>query len=390
VEVARILWVVPRFARDVVGGAELLTHRLAARAVHRGYGVEIATTCALDHETWANELPAGTSVADGLRVHRFPVSPRDPARYEELHAVVLGGAPTYADELEWLAQSVSSTGLQRFIEDEAPSHDLVLFAPYLFGTTVWGAQVSPDRSALLPCLHDEPYAYLSTVARVFRAVRGSIFNSDAEARLAARLYGLSDGSVVGVGVEIPARPPERRFAASRGLGRYLLYAGRLEQAKRVDVLVEYASQYAAERPEAPKLVLVGRGSYRPPAWAEDAVVPAGFVDDEDLRAAYAEALAVVNPSTLESLSLVLLEAWREGTPVLAAAASDVMRDHVELSGGGLLFDSYEEFRDAVDRLDGDPELGGRLGQAGREYVASTYAWETVDRRFDAAVRRLAA
>jgi glycosyltransferase involved in cell wall biosynthesis len=188
----------------------------------------------------------------------------------------------------------------------------------------------------------------------------------------------------------PPGPVETRFAEPRGLGPYVLYAGRLEEGKRVDLAVEYAVRYAAERPTAPQLVLIGSGHYRPPRDAAHVAVHVGYVSEDERRAAYAEALALVQPSRLESLSLVLMEAWLEGTPALATSESDVLRDHCETSGGGLLFDSYESFRDGLDRLLADDGERKRLGDAGRSYVLERYSWEAVSGRLAAAVARFAA
>jgi glycosyltransferase involved in cell wall biosynthesis len=385
----RLLWVVPRYGATIVGGAETLVRGLATRGVPPGWTSEIATTCAIDHATWANALPQGETSEDGLRVHRFEVGPRDDARAAELHARVMGAAASYVDELEWLANGVWSPGLERFLVDAGAEYDLIVFAPYLFGTTLWGAQVAPKRSAVLPCLHDEPYAYLATVKSVVEASRGCIFNTDAEQRLARKLYRVRDGAVVGMGFDPPG-PVETRFAEPRGLGPYVLYAGRLEEGKRVDLAVEYAVRYAAERRNAPRLVLIGSGHYRPPRDAAHVAFHVGYVSEDEKRAAYAEAVALVQPSRLESLSLVLMEAWLEGTPALATVESDVLRDHCEASGGGVLFDSYESFRDGLDRLLGDDDERRRLGDAGRSYVLERYSWDAVSGRLAAAVARFAA
>jgi glycosyltransferase involved in cell wall biosynthesis len=354
-----------------------------------GWSCEIATTCAVDHTTWANELPPGETSEDGLRVHRFEVGPRDETLAAELHARIHGEVATYSDELMWLANGVWSPGLERFIVESGGGYDLLVFAPYLFGTTLWGAQILPERSILMPCLHDEPYAYLATVKNVFEASRGCMFNTAAEERLARRLYRVRDGHVVGMGYDPPG-PLAARFAEPRRLGPYVLYAGRLEEGKRVDVAVEYAVRYAAERTNAPRLVLIGRGNYKPPHEAEHVVVRAGYVPEAERRAAYAEALALIQPSRLESLSLVLLEAWLEGTPALATAESDVMRDHCEASGGGLLFDSYESYREALDRLLADDDQRREMGRAGRDYVLAQYGWDAVSARLVDAVECLAA
>jgi glycosyltransferase involved in cell wall biosynthesis len=372
-----------------MGGAEALVRGLATRATPPGWSAEVAATCAVDHVSWRDALPAGETAEDGIRVHRFPVGPRDAAAYDRLHPAVLSGSAGYSTQLEWLAQSVWSPALGAFLEARGGDYDLVVLAPYLFGTTVWGALIDPGRSALMPCLHDEPYARLDLVGRVMESVRGCVFNAPGEERLARRLYRVRGGGVVGMGHDAPAAPPAARFAEPRGLGRYVLYAGRLEEGKRVQVAVEWAVRHARERPDAPRLVLIGRGGYRPPPEAAGVVVEAGYVSEEDKRAAYAEALALVNPSTMESLSLVLMEAWLEGTPAVVASGSEVMRDHCERSGGGWAVDGYEGYREAIEALLDDPGLGRRRGDAGREYVLDVYGWPAVRERFRAVAEALA-
>jgi O-antigen biosynthesis protein len=380
---------VPRYGADVVGGAETLVRGFVTRGTPPGWTSEVATTCATDHVSWENTLPPGSTSEDGSVVHRFAVGPRDPRRYEALHPHSENG-PTYAEELEWLSHSVWSPDLELFLERTSDDYDLVVFAPYFFGTSIWGAQVAPGRSVLLPCLHDEPYAHLTTVRRLLGTVRGCLFNSRAEQRLAERLAEGVRGGIVGAGFDEPQEPPQRGFAHTRGLGPYLIYAGRLEEGKRVDVLVEYAVRYAGERHRAPKLVLIGEGGYVPPPSSRGVVVRVGFVPAEERRAAYAEALALVSASRLESLSLVLLEAWLEGTPGVVSVGSEVMREHCERSGGGLLFGSYERYCEAVDRLVADAELRAAMGAAGRAYVLEHYSWPTVRQRLENVLGGLAA
>ena len=380
---------VPRFGRQVIGGAETHVRQLALRATPPGWSVEIATTCARDHQTWSNDHPAGTALEDGMPVHRFAVSPRSAARYESLHTAIIEGRATYLDEIEWLSQSVWSEDLQRWLETS--DHDLAVFSPYLFGTTVWGAQVDPDRAAMMPCLHDEPYARIEVVRRSIAAVRGCLFNSTGEERLARSICDVRDGGVVGLGFDAPSAPPPPGFARKHGLDDgYVIYAGRLEEGKRVHVAVEYAVRYAHERPDAPRLVLIGSGDYHPPPAARGIVTRLGYLSEEEKRRAFAEALALVNPSELESLSIVLMESWLEGTPALVAAGSEVMRDHCEQSGGGLAFGSYEQYRDSVDLLLADPGQARAMGAQGREYVLDVYGWPSVSRRFNELVGRLAA
>jgi glycosyltransferase involved in cell wall biosynthesis len=130
--------------------------------------------------------------------------------------------------------------------------------------------------------------------------------------------------------------------------------------------------------------------YEPPEEAEGVDGNAGFLGDEERRAAYAESLALVNPSHMESFSIVLMEAWLEGTPALVAEGSDVLREHADRSGGALVFDSYESYRDAVQELLDDPARRRELGERGRDYVHESYSWPSVRHRLEKTLERLAA
>ena len=69
----RVAVVSPRYGPDIVGGSEAAMRMIAERLVAQlGWRVEALTTCATDHTTWANDLPAGESTLDGVRVRRFP------------------------------------------------------------------------------------------------------------------------------------------------------------------------------------------------------------------------------------------------------------------------------------------------------------------------------
>lgn len=375
------LFVVPRYGRDVVGGAETLVRGLVTRGLGPGADVTVATTCAVDHATWENALPLGETREDGVRVLRFPVAPRDARLHADLHQRLQAhGRLSYLNELELMGAGVWSPDLQRYLEEHGARHSHIIFAPYLFGTTFWGVQAHPERSFLLPCLHDERDAHMECLREPFGSAAGWIFNTRAEERLARRLFRVRRSAVVGAGLDLPDAPAGDDFARRHDLGDYLLYAGRLERGKRVDVAVEYTARLVAERGLDLKLVLIGSGGYRTPKRLRDHVVELGYVSEDDKRAAYAGALALVNPSELESLSLVLLEAWREGTPAIVAAGSEVMAEHCERSGGGLTFSDYPAFAEAVNSLRDDAALRGRMGAAGREYVRTRYAWPVVSAR----------
>ncbi|MGH7821893.1 MAG: glycosyltransferase, partial [Candidatus Binatia bacterium] len=121
--------------------------------------------------------------------------------------------------------------------------------------------------------------------------------------------------------------------------------------------------------------------------------PAGVVDlprleEDDKRAACAGALAVCQPSTNESFSIVMMEAWLEGAPVLVNGRCAVTRHHVRRAGGGLYFGSRVEFAAEVDWLRRHPDEAREMGGAGRRFVRERYSWGAVLERFEAGLREV--
>ncbi len=84
---------------------------------------------------------------------------------------------------------------------------------------------------------------------------------------------------------------------------------------------------------------------------------------------------VLMPSRYESLSMIVLEAWALGRPVLVNAACAVLEGQCRRSNGGLYYRDYAEFRRMLRRLVGDPDLRAALGGQGEAYVRSFYSWE---------------
>jgi glycosyltransferase involved in cell wall biosynthesis len=91
---------------------------------------------------------------------------------------------------------------------------------------------------------------------------------------------------------------------------------------------------------------------------------------------------LVMPSPYESLSIVTLEAWKLGAPVLANARCQVLVGQCLRSNGGLFYHGYAEFAEGLQLLLDRPELARTLGGQGRSWVESECAWDTVERRLE--------
>jgi glycosyltransferase involved in cell wall biosynthesis len=105
------------------------------------------------------------------------------------------------------------------------------------------------------------------------------------------------------------------------------------------------------------------------------------VSDRDKFDAIAAAEALIMPSYYESLSMVALEAWALGRPVLANARCDVLVGQCLRSNAGLYYGDAREFAGALDRLLDDPGLAAALGRNGRMFFERHYSWPVIERKY---------
>ena len=86
----------------------------------------------------------------------------------------------------------------------------------------------------------------------------------------------------------------------------------------------------------------------------------------------------------------MMEAWLLGAPSLVHGRCAVTRDHCLASNGGLFFEDYFEFVEALELLARDGALRQRMGEAGRAYVLANYTWDRVTDNYLAVLRRVGA
>jgi glycosyltransferase involved in cell wall biosynthesis len=386
-----LTFVVPWFGDDVRGGAELQAWETARELARRGCRVEILTTCSRSflHRWDENVHPPGVTEREGIAVRRFPVDPRDEGRFGAANQALFGRVrPPASVEEDFVRENINSRALYAFIAEHAADR-LFVFTPYLYGTTLAGAAVRPDRSLLIPCLHDEPYAYLAATRGAFLGVRGSLFFTPEEAAVARRACGTEPpGRVTGGGIDTHLRGDAERFRRASGLREpYLIYVGRLDPGKNTHVVMAYAREWTARRGRGERLVLLGRGPLAIPA-DEPVFHAAGAPDEQGKLDACAGALALCQPSVNESFSRVIMESWLNEVPVLVHADCAVTVGHCRRSGGGLWFRDYLEFAAVLDLLAGDAALRRSLGEAGRRYVLAECSWDVVCERIVRAVAEL--
>jgi len=379
-----VLVVVQRYG-DVSGGAEAHARELVAH-LRPHADLAVATTTAADYWTWENAYTAGIDEVDGVTVHRFPVESgrtrdfrlREHRAFQKTHAL--------SDENAFVrAQGPVAPELLEHLRRFGRDFDAVLFFTYIYYPTVYGLPLVPERAILIPTAHDEPALRLSVYRRLFHAPRAIAFNSVEERQLVHRTFANQriPSEIAGVGVDVPAQRDAARFRARFGIeGPYVLYLGRIVESKGCGTLFDQFLRWQGTRDATPvTLVLAGRGDPEMPVPSDPRIRHVGPLSDQQKFDALAAATALVMPSLLESLSMVTLEAWAAGRPVIVDARSPVLSSMAARAGAGLAYRSWMEFAEIAELLVADPLLGERLGRAGRRFVESTYTWPAVVEKY---------
>jgi glycosyltransferase involved in cell wall biosynthesis len=194
-------------------------------------------------------------------------------------------------------------------------------------------------------------------------------------------YGV-DVTFIPNGVTLEASPPPQEIR-TLGLagGDYFLFLGRLSPEKGLDVLLEAYRPLAARA----KLVLAGGDSYTDAfrtqlrAAAPSSVVFPGRVGGRLRAELYAHALAFVLPSTIEGLSVALLEAMGHGAfPI----TSDIPNNRELADGIGLCVPTgnVAALRAALTWVAEHPDEARARGAQARALVETQYTWDQVARR----------
>ncbi len=397
----KIALVIQRYGEEVLGGAETLAS-VFAKALGIICEVTVLTTTAKDYEDWKPYYPEGESFEQGIKVLRFNPDFERTNYFHELNRILFNGIileefygfsdkqkDTFKDNVFNLpissqeelikSQGPFSSTLNKYIKEYGNKYDAIIFFCYLYPTTYFGSSYinEKDKVFIYPTLHDEPITYLSIWKRY--KDYNLLFSTDEEFKLAQKVWGSLNGSVIGYGIKdkgliIPDIIETQKES-------YILYAGRIDEGKGISLLIEYFNRYKTEHYESDlKLKLLGSLTMKFELSKEDDIEYIGFISEEKKYRLMSEAVALVHPSPYESLSIVVLESFMVSTPVIVNGHCDVLSGHVDRSSGGFAYRNYEDFKDVINTLLSNKELRDKLGANGRKYYLENYEWSKYQER----------
>jgi len=251
--------------------------------------------------------------------------------------------------------------------------------------------------------------------RVMRETGAIVAASEIEADELIRLYGADPAkvSIVPCGVDTDVFRPIRQVDAREALGRdqcerLVLFVGRIEQIKGIDVLLDALGLLFKRRPDlrGELCLLVVGGALDPGADApemekvqelrrlvhehrmEDSVDFVGSVDQDRLALWYSAADLCAVPSLTESFGLVALEAMACGVPVVATRVGG-LQTVVEDGGSGLLVapGDHAALAEAMEQVLMDHRLRMHLAHGARER-AEQFTWHRVGDGIEAVYERV--
>lgn len=416
----KIAFIVQRYGTEILGGSEYHCRLIAERLAPK-HQVEVLTTCAQDYVTWDNEYAEGADRVRGVTVRRFAnAHSRDIRAFNRYSEWIFNHEHTPADEMEWLRQQGPwCPALLEYLERNQHQYDVLIFFTYLYAPTVLGTRIAPRKTILVPTAHDEPAIHLGIYRELFSLPAGVAYNTEVERKFLTTHFSIRaiEEETVGCGVDLPqaqAYPREhmadpespreeepedpspsfRPHLAQRGSvfrrrhrlhGPIALYGGRIDPGKGCEELIEYFSTYVQEGGDA-SLVLMGVKLM--PLPEEPFIRFAGRLSDQERLQALEAATVVVVPSPYESLSLLALESFAVGTPVLANARSEVLVDHCRKSHAGLYYADRDEFSECLKLLVADARLRAALGTNGRDYIRTNYRWDVILAKYEQMCTRL--
>jgi glycosyltransferase involved in cell wall biosynthesis len=190
-------------------------------------------------------------------------------------------------------------------------------------------------------------------------------------------------------VAVDSRVPAAAAPDGSPHGRpYFLFVGRLEKIKGLQDVIPLFRRY----PDA-DLLVAGDGTYESTLRTLAQELPnvrfLGRVTPAALATYYRHALALIVPSLCyETFGIILIEAFRHGTPVIARRVGP-FPEILEASQAGELFETPGELVDCMSRMQRDDQWRNQLGSAGASALRALWSERAVLPLFFDVVRRAA-
>lgn len=365
------------------GGAELNGRLIAENLYKRGYEVNIFTTCCKSqfHDWWNNDYKEGVYDKNGLPIHRFKVNKNTKEKYILAnHKLAKGEQLSEKEKENFFVCGINSNNLVKNIGPYIKKGYEIICTPYFQGLPHSLINTYPHKISLIPCLHDEIQLYWNQTKKLLSHAKYVFYNTPEEKMLAIKAHGLSIGrklvesSIPGVGVELSSDSGDLPEKLSKT--DYFVYVGKKDRGKNVDKLCKWYKNYIDIFKTNTKLVFIGSGDHSLIP-KDDHFIDIGYADEMTKYSVIKNSKGLINLSENESFSIVMMEAWLLGIPVIVSEKCDVTCGHAKRAHGGLYAESALEFAYTIDYLLKEKTIAKKLADNGKKYVEENFSFDTV-------------
>ncbi len=370
----KVAFVIPWFGESIPGGAESLCRDTAVRLKKEKVNVEIITTCIKEFNSdWDTNFWEERCYEElNLPIRRFSIEKTNRKEFDAVNYKLMNNIEITKEEEEiYINNLFRSNNLINYLREHDQEY-LYFFIPYMFPSTYYGI-INSTHSYLIPCLHDESYAYMNIFKLMFKHAKAILYLSPAEMKIAEKIYKIEKSKciIIGAGVNTNIHTIQNKNDS-----QYILYAGRKD--KNLDQLITYFLQYVQANKNDLRLLLIGPGKINP---LPERVIDKGYVSIEEKYNLMANSLFLCQPSTKESFSIVMMESWVCQRPVLVHEDCLVTKEHCIESNGGLWFKDYFSFEACCNYFLNNPPQANLLGLNGKAYVKKNYDWNVVIKKY---------
>jgi glycosyltransferase involved in cell wall biosynthesis len=375
------------------GGYENTVLALAKSLVRRGHRVTVYTTVASDLESlWLpgyKTFPAEQITVDGVLVHRLPVC------YKKLRRKatrLLGILPYWRWKAQYWRPGFRVLGLEKALRQAKA--DLIHIGPLPYNTMMYAGLHAAEAEGVpviaTPCTHlgednnnqvSQFYVQPHLISMLKRCDRVLCMTEFELEQLQAAGVPANKMAVMSSGIDVESvtgGSADRFRQHYKVEGPVVLHLGMKAFEKGSHTLVE-AMKILWARGSQAWLVMAGPALARFDEYIANQtngfprLVNLPAFEDTEKRDFLAAATVVAQPSRVESLGLVILEAWANAKPTIAADIA-VSRELVVAAGGGVVvpFGNSVRLADAIEDLLAKPALRRQMGLRGQKKVLAEY------------------
>lgn len=399
----KIAFVVQRYGPEVIGGAEAYCRQLAEKLVSDlKWDVTVYSSAANDYRTWKNFYSSAPDRINGVRVLRFhTLWQRSRVLFGLLSALMRlfwstnkrHKLPEFVlnplEKIWFHLQGPWSPGLLRALKDDSSKYDKIFFVTYLYYPAIYGLKLAGTKAVLIPTAHDEPPFYSIHVKRLLMDAPQILALTEIEASLIKSNLPSTHHqkvSYLGYGLDLSTKEAYENGPTSRV--PYLLYLGRIGKGKGLDQLINYFTWCISTNGLNLKLYLAGAIDQDFEIDSHPSIRLLGRVGEDEKLRLIAESVAVVNPSSHESLSMIVVEAMLMGRPAVVNSESPVLRFYTESTKTTYGYSDIESFNVALSKLLDSANSKGLAADLAntRTWAIERFAWKNIFKNLEAIVK----